>query len=357
MCDAGKVIPVTRTPWDDCYKALKEEIALRHYSPKTLKTYRGWISQFQKWLGEKLPEDVDSADARGFLSHLAVEKNVAASTQNQAFNALLFLFRHILKREYDIGDNVPRARRTKYIPVVLSRKEVDMIIDKLRIPYRLIVELLYGCGLRMSECINLRVNDLNFDECIITVHRGKGGKDRTVPLPRVLIPELHKQLEVVEALLKEDLSDGFAGTFMPNALGRKLRSVAKDIGWQWLFPASMLTLIPKDNEYRRYHIHETKLQKALRSAVIRSDVKKRVTCHTFRHSFASHLLRANYDIRTIQQLLGHSDVKTTMIYTHTVRSRTMKEIESPLDFPVGVVETLEGFSGGILGESEKPLSK
>jgi integron integrase len=334
--------------WDGCYQLLKEEIALRHYSPKTFKTYRNWIVQYQVWLNGKLPDVVDSGDARGFLAYLALDKNVAASTQNQAFNALLFLYRHILRREYDIGDSVPRARRTKYIPVVLSRKEVDRIIENLGMPYSLIIKLLYGCGLRMSECLNLRVGDLNFDQCIVTVHRGKGGKDRTVPLPRVLVPDLHRQLEVVEDIVVRDAAAGYDGVFMPLGAGRKLKGMAADIVWQWLFPAKMITLVPASGEYRRYHVHETNLQKALRRAVRSSGVKKRVTCHTFRHSFASHLLRANYDIRTIQQLLGHADVKTTMIYTHTVRSRTLKEIESPLDFSKEIVDTLDGFEGGVL---------
>ena len=339
--------------WDGCYQLLKEEIGLRHYSPNTFKTYRNWVVQYQVWLKGKLPEDVDSIDARGFLAHLTLDRDVAASTQNQAFNALLFLYRHILKKEYDIGDSVPRARRTVYIPVVLSRKEVDRIIERLGVPYSLIIQLLYGCGLRMSECLNLRVGDLNFDQCILTVHRGKGGKDRTVPLPRILVLDLHKQLERVEALMRKDEAAGYNGVFMPNALGRKWSGAAKDVVWQWLFPAKMITFVPKSGEHRRYHVHETGLQKALRRAVIGSGVKKRVTCHTFRHSFASHLLRANYDIRTIQQLLGHSDVKTTMIYTHTVRSRTMKEMESPLDFSKEIVESLDGFDGAVLGENYK----
>jgi len=342
------VLPLPDDPWEKCCQALKEEIALRHYSPKTLQTYRTWIRQFQGWLGGKSPDEVDSEGARGFLTHLAIDRRVAASTQNQAFNALLFFFRHILKREYDIGDKVVRAKRRKYIPVVLSREEVDTVVNKLREPFRLIVQLLYGCGLRMSECITLRVQDLNFDQGIITVHNGKGGKDRTVPLPKVLVPELREQLERGEVRHRQDLADGYDGVFMPTSLNRKWPGAAKELIWQWVFPAKTLTLVPESMERRRYHVHESELQKALRGAVNRSGVKKRVTCHTFRHSFASHLLRANYDIRTIQQLLGHSDVRTTMIYTHTVRSRTAKEACSPLDFSEELIKTLEGFAGGSL---------
>lgn len=322
----------SRRPWDECYKRLKEEIRLRQYSPKTLQTYATWIGQFQRFLDNKPPSEIDSDDARRFLTDMAVKRRVAASTQNQAFNALLFFYRHILKTDYDLKDKVVRARKTKYIPVVLSRDEVNLIIARLHHPYNLAVQLLYGCGLRLSECLNLRVHCFNFDEHILTVHDGKGKKDRTVPLPRVLIPALQDQLGQVKKLHEQDLAADFDGVFMPGALNRKWRTVAKDYIWQWFFPAKMLTFVPQDDEQRRYHLHETHLQKALRAALRSTKVAKRVTAHTFRHSFASHLLRANYDIRTIQQLLGHSDIRTTMIYTHTVQSRTLKETASPLDF-------------------------
>ena len=321
-----------RAPWDACCRRLKEEIRLRQYSDKTLQAYTGWVRRFSSFLEDKPPDRVDSEDARCFLTHLAVDGRVAASTQNQAFNALLFLYRHVLKQDYDLKDKVVRARRSKYIPVVLSRREVDAVVTRLRPPYKLTVQLLYGCGLRLAECLNLRTQCLNFDHGIITVHDGKGGKDRTVPLPQSLVAPLKEQLETVRRLHEEDLAAGYAGVFLPKALDRKLKSQARESIWQWVFPARTLTLVPDTGERRRYHMHESELSKALRGAVKRSGVEKRVTCHTFRHSFASHLLRANYDIRTIQQLLGHSDIKTTMIYTHTVRSRTAKEVESPLDF-------------------------
>ncbi|MCE9614232.1 MAG: integron integrase [Lentisphaerae bacterium] len=334
---ADRVREAAREPWDACYAKLKEEVRLRQYSPKTLQTYRTWIGQFQSFLGDKGPATLGSDDARRFLTHLAVTRRVVASTQNQAFNALLFFYRHILKADYELGDTVVRARRSKYIPVVLSREEVDEIIARLPPPYRLAVQLLYGCGLRLAECLNLRVHNFNFDQMVLTIHDGKGRKDRTVPLPRVLLPVLREQLARVQHQHEEDLQAGYAGVFMPGALDRKCRSGARDYIWQWFFPARTLTLVPQAGEYRRYHMHESELQKVLRSAVQQARIPKRVTCHTFRHSFASHLLRANYDIRTIQQLLGHSDIRTTMIYTHTVQSRTIKEVGSPLDFaPEGV---------------------
>jgi integron integrase len=330
--EANAVMEAARAPWDDCYARLKEEVRLRQYSPKTFKTYATWTGQFQAFLENKAPAEVASEDARRFLTHLAVERRVGASTQNQAFNALLFLYRHVLKTEYELGDTVVRARRTRYIPVVLSRGEIDAVIGRLKHPYALAVQLLYGCGLRLAECLNLRVQCFNFDQAILTIHDGKGRKDRTVPLPQALLPALREHLEKVKRLHELDLAAGFDGVFMPGALDHKWKSAAKELIWQWFFPAKTLTLVPQDNETRRYHMHESELQKALRHAVRMAKIPKRVTCHTFRHSFASHLLRANYDMRTIQQLLGHSDIRTTMIYTHTVKSRTIKEVGSPLDF-------------------------
>jgi len=338
--EADTAVEVARAPWDACCTRLKEEIQLRQYSPKTLQAYTTWTRQFQTFLKDKPPSEIEKDDARRFLTHLAVKKHVAASTQNQAFSALLFLYRHILNVDYDLQKSVVRARRTKYIPVVLSRAEIDTILSHLDGSHALIVRLLYGCGLRMSECLNLRVHCLNFDQAILTVHDGKGKKDRTVPLPRALSTDLHDQLDQVMRLHAEDLEADYDGVFMPTALDRKWKNAAREYIWQWLFPSRMLTLVPQENERRRYHMHETELQKTLRGAVRKAQIPKRVTCHTFRHSFASHLLRTNYDIRTIQELLGHSDIRTTMIYTHTVKSRTIKEVASPLDFTTDQVSFL-----------------
>lgn len=318
--------------WDIVFRRLKEEIRLRQYSPKTWKTYRIWTEQFRQFLGGKQPEVVTADDARRYLTHLATERHVVASTQNQAFNSLLFVYRHILKADYDLKDKVVRARRTRYIPVVLTREEVDRVLQHLDYPFNLLVGILYGCGLRLFECLNLRVGCLNFGDRILTVHDGKGKKDRAVPLPEKLVPELEKHLKRVANLHRRDLEANYAGVFMPGALARKWKSAAKELVWQWVFPAKTLTFVPDAIEHRRYHVHESVVQKALHAAVQKAQIPKRVTAHTFRHSFASHLLQANYDIRTIQEMLGHSDVKTTMIYTHTVKSRTQKERKSPLDF-------------------------
>lgn len=319
--------------WVDELIKLREEIRVRHYSAKTLSSYYGWARKFQTFVRSKSPALLDTNDVKRYLTWLAMEKDVAASTQNQAFNALLFFYRHVLGREFGKVDGVVRAKRRKYIPVVLSREEIDTVISKLEPPFDLVVKLLYGCGLRISECLELRVNAFNLELGVLTVHDGKGGKDRTVPLPETLVPEIRAQLDTVRSILDQDLStENFAGTFLPHTLERKYPKALKEFIWQWFFPAILLTKVSGANEFRRYHLHVSHVNKAIKTASTSTTLTKRITAHTFRHSFASHLLQANYDIRTIQELLGHSDVQTTMIYTHTVKSSTRKEPLSPLDF-------------------------
>lgn len=270
-------------------------------------------------------------DVKGFLTWLTVEQNIAASSQNQAFNALLFMFRNALGKEFGKVDGIVRAKRKPSIPVVLSREEIDRIIALLKHPNRLIISLMYGCGLRISECISLRVQNFNFDMKILTIHNSKGKKDRTVPIPDALMEELKKQLNGVIDLHERDNRAGYDGVFLIGRLEKKYKNAAKELSLQWFFPAKGLTFIPKNNEHRRFHLHDSALQRALRTAVKKAQIPKRITSHTFRHSFASHLLQANFDIRTIQELLGHSDVRTTMMYTHTMKSVTLKEAKSPLD--------------------------
>jgi integron integrase len=238
----------------------------------------------------------------------------------------------VLEKKFEQIEGVVRAKRKAYIPVVLSREEVDRIISHLDQPYDLAVKLLYGCGLRLFECLNLRVQVINFDMKIMTVHDGKGKKDRTVPMPEILIPELKEQLEKVKQIHQQDLASGYAGAFLPDLLAEKYKYAPKELVWQWFFLARTLTFVSETHEYWRYHLHERHLQKAIKKAVQKAQIPKRASSHTFRHSFASHLLQANYDIRTIQELLGHSDLRTTMIYTHTIKSQTTKEAKSPLDF-------------------------
>lgn len=245
-----------------------------------------WIKKFQAFHQDKDPLLLNAEDVKTFLTNLAIQQKVAASTQNQAFNALLFFYRYIIKK--DFGNHF--------------------------------------------ECLNLGVQDFNFDAGILTVHDGKGKKDRTAPLPEKIYEELKEHLQRVGNLYEQDLKAGFAGVFMMNAIEKKYPNSAKELIWQWFFPAKQLTYVPDSKEYRRYHLHKTHVQKAIRSATRKARITKRITAHTFRHSFATHLLQANYDIRAIQELLGHSDVRTTMIYTHTIKNVSKKDAKSPLDF-------------------------
>jgi integron integrase len=270
--------------WVWVYDKLHSAVKVRHYSPKTLQAYKFWTQKFQAFTKSKDARLLTMEDVKGFLSFLAVDKRVAASSQNQAFNALLFLFNHVLEKEFGKVEGVVRAKRRAYIPVVLSRKEVNRVIGHLDYPYGLAVKLLYGCGLRLFECLKLRVQDLNFDMRVITIHDGKGQKDRTLPMPEALIPELQAQVTRVTQHHQQDLSAGYAGTFLPTALGDKYENDAKELVWQWLFPAKMLTLVPDTTEYRRYHLHETHVQKAIKQAVRKSQIPKRASAHTFRHS-------------------------------------------------------------------------
>ena len=317
--------------WDVVLEALAGEIKVRHYSRKTLKTYAQWARKFQRFLRNKPPQDLSTSDVKEYLTYLAVKCDVAASTQNQAFNSLLFLYRHALKREFGELRDVPRAKKSLYIPMVLSRPEIDAILNQLSYPYNLFVKVLFGCGLRLFEGLQLRVRDFNFDAGVLTVH-GKGKKDRTLPLPKTLMAELKSQIEAVGTLHDRDLAEGYDGVFLDDAVEKKYPKAPKEFIHQWFFPQQSLTMVVETGERRRYHLHETQLQGALYDAVRRAKIPKRVTAHTFRHSFATHLLQAGYDIRIIQKQLGHASLKTTMIYLHCVPVRTIKEPESPLDF-------------------------
>ena len=257
---------MTGASWVAQFTRLVEEIKVRHYSPKTLKTYRQWLRQFQAFTRSKPPESLSAADVKEFLTWLAVKKEVAASTQNQAFNALLFFYRHVLQKEFGKIDGVVRAKRRPYIPVVLSRGEIEAILSHLAPPFDLVVKLLYGCGLRLFECLNLRVQCLNFDAGKITIPDGKGRKDQTVPLSIVLHSELKTQLKKVKDLHRRDLARKYAGVFLVTALDKKYPNAAKEFVWQWLFPALDLTRVPETGEYRRYYLHETQVQKAIKEA-------------------------------------------------------------------------------------------
>lgn len=329
--EAGYQVQSDSLEWDAVLENLAAEIAVRHYSRKTLKTYAHWSRQFQRFLKNKSPSAVSTQDVKEYLTYLAVKYRVSAATQNQAFNALLFLFRHGLQRDLGELHDVTRAKKSLYIPTVLSREEIDAILAHLAQPFNLVAKLLFGCGLRLFEGLQMQVRDLNFDSGLLTVH-GKGQKDRTVPLPQAIMTELQDQMNVVEIVLRRDLAAGYSGVFLDNAIERKYPKAPKELLYQWFFPQRSLTLVETTGELRRYHLHESQFQHALHEATQKARILKRVTAHTFRHSFATHLLQANYDIRIIQTLLGHASLKTTMIYTHCVPVRTVKEPKSPLDF-------------------------
>lgn len=330
--DEWRCLRKTESPaWDKVISNLADEIKIRHYSRKTLKHYADWGRKFQSYLKHKAPEALSPMDVKAYLTYLAVNCKVSSSSQNLAFNALLFLFRHVLKTDFGIHKDIPRAKKSNYIPVVLSRQEIDAVLKHLDYPFKLVAQLQYGCGLRISEGCKMRVKDFNFDTGLLTV-RGKGEKTRTVPMPQRLVPELLAQMETVKKIHDEDLRAGFAGVFLDDQLEKKYPRAATEFAWQWFFPQESLTFVAETKQRRRYHLHDSHAQYALYDAVRKAKLTKRVTSHTFRHSYATHLLQAGYDLRTIQTLLGHADVRTTMIYTHCVPSRTIKEAKSPLDF-------------------------
>jgi integron integrase len=330
--DEWRCLRKTDAPaWDAVIEKLAAEIKVRHYSRNTLKHYADWCRKFQNYLKDKDPAGLSSQEVKDYLTYLAVNCNVSSSHQNLAFNALLFLYRHVLNRDFGTHKDIPRAKKSNYIPTVLCRKEIDSVLAHLRHPFKLVAQLQFGCGLRISEGCQLRVKDFDFDTGLLTV-RGKGKKVRTVPLPKTLLPELHAQLERVKKLHDEDLAASFSGVFLDDQLEKKYPRAAKELIWQWFIPQESLTFVAQTKESRRYHVHDSRVQEVFGEAVRKARLTKRVTSHTFRHSYATHLLQAGYDLRTIQTLLGHADIRTTMIYLHCIPSRTIKEAKSPLDF-------------------------
>jgi len=309
---------------------LHEAIRVRHLSPRTEEAYRHWIKRYLFFHRLRHPDAMGEAEINAFLSHLAVRERVSASTQNQALAALLFLYRHVLKRE--IGDlgQVIRAKRPRRLPVVLSRDEVKAVLANLSGDKWLMASLLYGAGLRLMECLRLRIQDLDFARSEITVRDGKGAKDRITLLPQSLIAPLRDHLRQVKAIHERDLAEGWGRVALPTALDRKYPNAPAEWRWQWVFPQENRWINPETKDQGRHHVDDSLIQKAVKDAVTAARLAKRATCHTFRHSFATHLLEAGYDIRTVQELLGHSDVKTTMIYTH-VLNRGPAGVRSPVD--------------------------
>jgi integron integrase len=302
----------------------------RHYSPRTIATYRQWVLRFVRHHGLRHPEEMGGKEINTFLTHLAVGEQVSASTQNQALAALLFLYRDVLQREVGELDGVIRARRPKRLPVVLTREEVRAVLGHLHGTAWLMASLLYGAGLRLMECHCLRVKDLDLERGEILIRDGKGAKDRVTMLPGALIAPLEEHLRAVRRLHERDKSEGWGQVVLPDALVRKYPAANREWAWQWVFPQATRWRNPRTEEEGRHHVHETVLQRLFHDAVRAAGIAKNASCHTLRHSFATHLLESGQDIRTIQELLGHKDVSTTMIYTH-VLNRGGRGVRSPLD--------------------------
>jgi integron integrase len=305
-------------------------IRLRHYSRRTEKAYIGWIRRYLSFHRGRDPVSMGAREVQSFLSRLAVDGKVSASTQNQAFSSLLFLYRDVLGLGLQGLENTERAKRPERLPLVLSESEVRAVLRHLKGRMLMMAYLMYGSGLRLLECARLRVKDIDFDRSEITVRSGKGNKDRVTVLPARIADRLRSHLAKVRRVHQADLADGAGSVLMPEALARKFPNASREWPWQWVFPAARLYTDLDTGERRRHHVHESVLQRAFKEAVRASGITKPATCHTLRHSFATHLLESGYDIRTIQELLGHTDVSTTMIYTH-VLNRGGRGVRSPVD--------------------------
>jgi integron integrase len=305
-------------------------LRLRHLSRRTEKAYISWSRRFILFHHKRHPKEMGAEEIRAFLTHLAINGRVAASTQNVALNALLFLYRHVLKQEFPSLDNLERAKRPRRVPTVFTREEVAAVLAQLTGMNHLMACLLYGAGLRLMECLRLRVKDVDFASQQVTVRHGKGAQDRVTMLPQTIAEPLQRHLARVKLFHEADLLDGYGEVFLPYAFDRKDPSAGKSWLWQYVFPATKRSVDPRSGVRRRHHIAATVLQKAVKDAIHRAGVQKRGSCHTLRHSFATHLLADGYDIRTVQELLGHQDVSTTMIYTHVLQ-RGAKGVRSPLD--------------------------
>jgi len=309
---------------------VRSAVRIRHYSRRTEKAYVAWIRRYIFFHEKRHPMEMGGPEVARFLSSLAVERNVSASTQNQALSAVLFLYREVLGQELPWLDDVVHAKRAVRLPVVLTRDEVRSVIRSLRGTTRLMAILLYGAGLRLLEAARLRVKDVDFARNQIIVRAGKGDKDRATPLPTVVAADLAAHLVFVRRQHERDLTHGAGWVELPWALARKYPNAGREWGWQWVFPATRIYVDPATGQRRRHHLHESVLQRAVKEAVQRAGIDKRATCHTLRHSFATHLLEAGRDIRTVQELLGHRDVSTTQIYTH-VLNQGPAGVRSPAD--------------------------
>jgi len=309
---------------------VREVLRYHHYAYRTEQTYCDWIKRYLKFYGMKRhPREMGAAEVEQYLSNLATKGKVAASTQRQALNAIIFLYREVLDVELKEVAHI-RSKKQRRPPTVLSAEEVQRVLRNIEGTHRLMAELLYGCGLRLMECIRLRVQDIDFSQGHIFVRGGKGGKDRTVVLPETLREHLAEHIEKVLNLHTTDLREGFGEVYIPEALARKYPNACKELGWQYVFPAKNRSIDPRSGKERRHHVQESGLQKAVKAGVRKAGITKRAGCHTLRHSFATHLLENGVNIRLLQELMGHADVKTTEIYTH-VMNKDIDAVKSPLD--------------------------
>jgi integron integrase len=308
----------------------REVMRFRRFSFRTEQTYWDWVNRFILFHGQRPPRDMAEPEVTAFLTHLAAQRNVAASTQNQALSALLFLYRDVLQVQLDWLDGFQRAHRPARVPVVLSRSEVQRVLTGVPANYQLFCRLLYGTGLRLMEGLRLRVQDLDFEQRQIVVRDGKGFKDRVTILPESLMERLRVQLIRVKAQHERDLAAGLGAARLPLALAEQYPNAEREWAWQWVFPSAMTSVDPRGGARRRHHVDETSIQRVLKQAVRASGIAKAASCHTLRHSFATHLLEAGYDLRTVQELLGHKDVSTTQIYTQVMEKPGLG-VKSPLD--------------------------
>jgi integron integrase len=309
---------------------LRDVLRLKHYSYRTEQTYVDWVYRFIVFHNKRHPKDMGAPEIEAFLTHLAVQKRVAASTQNQALSALVFLYRHVLHQDMGGKIDAVRAKQSRYLPTVLTHSESLAVIDQLSGVHQLVAKLLYGSGLRLSEALRLRVKDIDFAQAQLVVRDGKGGNSRITMLPTSLTGALTEHLHHTRWQHQQDLARGYGSVYLPYALERKYPHADRQWIWQYVFPSERISKDPRSGMVCRHHLDESGLQKAVKQAGFAAKVNKRVSCHTFRHSFATQLLQNHYDIRTVQELLGHKDVKTTMIYTH-VLNKGGRAVQSPLD--------------------------
>ena len=323
-------IPLDQVKAPKLLDQVRDKIRLKHYSIRTEQTYVDWIKRFVLFNNKRHPAEMGAAEVEAFLTHLAVEGKVAASTQNQAKAAVLFLYSHVLNQQLPWLENVEQAKVSKRLPVVLTVNETRALLYRLKGVHKLQANLLYGTGMRLMEAMRLRIKDIDFERKEILIRDGKGAKDRVTMLPVSLADLLQRHLQTVKTLHDADLQAGYGSVYLPNALERKYPNASREWAWQYVFPATQISVDPRSGISRRHHLDEKGLQRAMKQAVRDSGLAKPATPHTLRHSFATHLLDSGYDIRTVQELLGHSDVSTTMIYTH-VLNKGGRGVRSPLD--------------------------